>query len=63
MNILKQGKRGVPVRDICLEHGISASCYHRWRSKFGDMDTSLMAQLKEVEAENRRLKKIYAESL
>lgn len=43
------------------EHGISAAMFYKWRSKFGGMDASMMKRLKELEDENRRLKKMYAE--
>jgi putative transposase len=61
MSILKQGENGVPVSEICREHGISNALYYRWKSKYGGMDVSLMARLKELEAENAKLKKMYAE--
>jgi putative transposase len=47
--------------ELCREHGISSATFYKWRSKFGGMDASLMARLKELEDENRRLKKMYAE--
>lgn len=59
--ILKQAESGVPVPDLCREHGMSSALFYRWRSKYGGMDASLMKRLKELEAENRRLKKMYAE--
>mgnify|MGYP006168638615 CR=1 FL=1 len=59
--ILKQGESGVPVPDLCREHGISNATYYNWRSKYGGMDASLMARMKELEEENRRLKKMYLE--
>lgn len=59
--ILKQAERGIPVPEICREHGISSATFYKWRSKYGGMDASLMKRLKELEAENRRLKKMYAE--
>lgn len=59
--ILKQAEAGTPVPDLCREHGISSATFYKWRSKFGGMDASLMARLKELEEENRRLKKMYAE--
>lgn len=59
--ILKQGETGTPVPGLCREHGISTATFYKWRSKFGGMDASLMARLKELEEENRRLKKMYAE--
>ena len=59
--ILKQAEAGVGVPDLCREHGISSATFYKWRAKFGGMDASLMARLKELEEENRRLKKMYAE--
>ena len=61
LTILKQAEAGAPVPDLCLEHGMSSATFYKWRTKYGGMDASLMARLKELEAENRRLKKIYAE--
>ena len=62
MAVLKQAEAGTPVPELCREHGISSATFYKWRSKFGGMDASLMARLKELEDENRRLKKMYAES-
>ena len=59
--ILKQAEGGSPVPELCREHGMSSAAFYTWRSKFGGMDTSLMSRLKELEDENRRLKKMYAE--
>jgi putative transposase len=59
--ILKQGESGVPVPDLCREHGISNATYDNWRSKYGGMDASLMSEMKAMAEENRRLKKMYAE--
>ena len=59
--ILKQGESGVPVPDLCREHGISNATYYNWRSKYGGMDASLMSEMKAMAEENRRLKKMYAE--
>jgi putative transposase len=59
--ILKQAEIGSPVPGLCREHGISNGTFYKWRAKFGGMDVSLMAHMKELEDENRRLKKIYAE--
>jgi putative transposase len=61
LSILQQAEKGVPVPEICREHGISNATFYNWRSKYGGMDASLMARLKELEEENRRLKKMYAE--
>ena len=59
--ILKQNESGISVPDLCREHGMSSATFYKWRSKFGGMDASLMKRLKELEAENKRLKKMYAE--
>lgn len=59
--ILKQAEAGSPVPELCREHGISNATFYKWRSKFGGMDASLMARMKELEEENRRLKKMYVE--
>lgn len=61
MAILKQAEAGSPVPELCREHGISSATFYKWRTKFGGMDASLMARLRELEEENRRLKKMYAE--
>ena len=58
---LKQNEDGAKVSDICREHGFSNAQFYQWRSKFGGMDTSLMKRMKELEDENKRLKKMYAE--
>ncbi len=60
LSILKQAENGAPVAEVCREHGISNATFYNWRSKYGGMDASLMARLKELEQENRRLK-MYAE--
>lgn len=59
--ILKQAEGGTPVPEVCREHSVSSATFYKWRSKYGGMDASLMARLKELEDENRRLKKMYAE--
>ena len=59
--ILKQSEAGTSVADLCREYGMSSASFYQWRSKYGGMDASLMRRLKEVEAENARLKKMYTE--
>jgi putative transposase len=61
MAILKQNEQGASVADLCREHGMSQAMFYKWRSKFGGMDTSMIKRMKELEAENTRLKKMYAE--
>jgi putative transposase len=60
--ILKQAENGVPVTELCREHGMSSAAFYKWRAKYGGMDASLMARMKELERENARLKKMYAET-
>jgi putative transposase len=59
--VLKQAEGGTPVVNLLREHGISNATFYKWRAKYGGMDASLMARMKELEDENRRLKKMYAE--
>ena len=59
--ILKQGEGGVPVADLCREHGISNATYYNWRAKYGGMDAAMLSEMKSMAEENRRLKKMYAE--
>ena len=61
VSILNQAEAGTPVADLCREYGMSSASFYQWRSKYGGMDASLMRRLKELEAENARLKKMYAE--
>ena len=60
--ILKEANSGVPVPELCRKYGMSSASFYNWRSKFGGMDVSNMTRLRELEEENRRLKKMYAES-
>lgn len=59
--ILKKNEEGVSVPDLCREHGMSSATFYKWRAKYGGMDASLMKEMKELRAENARLKKMYAE--
>lgn len=61
MAILKQAEAGSPVPELCREHAISSATFYKWRTKFGGMDASLLSRLRELEDENRRLKKMYAD--
>ena len=61
MQALKRVEAGLSVPDLCREIGISTAAFYKWRAKFGGMDTSLISRMKELEEENRRLKKMYVE--
>ncbi|MEY4593464.1 MAG: hypothetical protein RIR18_2359 [Pseudomonadota bacterium] len=58
---LKRVEGGLHVSELCRELGISMATFYKWRAKFGGMDVSLMTRMKELETENTRLKKMYAE--
>jgi len=61
MGILKQAESGVPVSELCREHGMSSASFYEWRANFGGMDTSMISELKAMAEENRRLKRMYAD--
>lgn len=58
---IKRVESGVTVQELCRELAISQATFYKWRSKYGGMDASLMARMKELEAENSRLRKMYVE--
>jgi len=61
ISIVRHADGGVPVAELCREHGMSNASFYKWRAKYGGLDASLMKRMKELEDENRRLKKVYAE--
>lgn len=61
MDALKRVDAGLTVPELCRELGISSAIFYKWRAKYGGMDVSMITRLKELEAENARLKKMYAE--
>lgn len=61
VGILKQAEAGVVVGELCRQHGISQASYYKWKSQYSGMSVSHLAQLRELQAENARLKKMYAE--
>lgn len=61
ISILKQQETGMKVADICREHGISDATFFNWKARYSGMDASQLKRLKELEEENSRLKKMYAE--
>ena len=60
--ILKEAEAGTPVPELCRTYGMSSASFYKWRAKYGGMEASDMVRLKELEEENRRLKKMYADS-
>jgi len=59
--VLKEGKAGAKVADLCRRYGMSDASYYNWKAKYGGMTVSDLRRLKALEAENRRLKQIVAE--
>ena len=59
--ILKQAEGGLPVAELCRQHGMSNASFYKWRSKYGGMDASMMSEKKALEDENRRLKRMFAD--
>jgi putative transposase len=61
MAILGEGEAGLPVAQVCRKHEISTATYYQWKSKYAGMSVSELKRVKELEAENSRLKRMYAE--
>lgn len=61
IKILQEGEAGKRVEDLCRQHGIGKSTYYKWKAKYGGLEASELSRLKELEAENRQLKQMYAE--
>ncbi|OCG75138.1 transposase, partial [Gilliamella sp. Nev6-6] len=59
--ILKEAEAGIPVKELCRKYGMGNSTFYKWREKYGGMETSDIKRLKELEAENRKLKQMFAE--
>ena len=63
IGFLREAEAGVPVKQVCRQHGFSEASGYLWRSKFGGMTVSDAKRLKELTAENTRLKKLLAEAV
>lgn len=61
VSILKEAEAGQPVKEICRQYGISSACYYQWKSKFGGMGASELKRQRELESENAKLKRMYAD--
>ena len=59
--ILSEGETGLAVAEVCRKHGISSATYYQWKSKYAGMSANELKRVKELEAENARLKRMYAE--
>ena len=63
IGVLKEHELGAKTADLCRKHGVSEATFYNWKSKFGGMDVSDARRLKALEDENRKLKKLLAESM
>jgi putative transposase len=61
MGVLAEGEAGLPVGEVCRKHGISSATYYQWKSKYAGMSVPELKRVKELEAENARLKRLYAD--
>ena len=61
VTILKLAENGMPITEVCRSNGVSSATFYKWRAKFGGMDVSMLSKVKQLEAENNRLKRMYAE--
>jgi putative transposase len=61
VSILNEAEAGLPVKEVCRKHGTSSACYYQWKSKYGGLGASELKRLKELEAENAKLKRLYAD--
>ena len=61
ISILQENETGVPVADLCRQHGMSSPTFYKWKSKFGGMDVSDAKRLRALESENSKLKRLVAD--
>lgn len=61
LTILKRAEAGEKVGEVCRTHGISEQTYYRWKAKYGGLETNQLSRLRQLEDENRRLKRIVAD--
>lgn len=61
VSILKEADAGRPIKEVCRQHGISDATYYKWKSKYGGMEASDLKRVKELEAENAKLKRLFAD--
>lgn len=61
VSILKEADAGRPIKEVCRQHGISDATYYKWKSKYGGLEASELKRVKELEAENAKLKRLYAD--
>lgn len=63
IGVLKQHEAGMPAQDVIRKHGIASGTFYRWKSKYGGMEVSAAKRLRELEAENAKLKRLLADTM
>jgi len=61
VSILKEADAGMPVKEICRKHGISSPTFYKWKARYGGLGASELKRIRELEAENAKLKRMYAD--
>lgn len=61
VSILNEAEAGMAVKEVCRKHGISSPTFYKWKAKFGGLGVSELKRIKELEAENSKLKRMYAD--
>lgn len=61
VEVLKQADSGLPLQDLWRKHGISSATYYKWKAKYGGLDVNELKRLREIETENVKLKRMYAD--
>jgi len=61
IGILKEQESGIKTADVCRRHGVSEATFYKWKSKYGGLDASELKRIKELEAENAKLKRMFAD--
>ena len=61
VSILNEAEAGMPVKEVCRKYEISSACYYQWKAKFGGLGVAEIKRLKELESENNKLKRLYAD--
>ena len=61
ISILNEAEAGTPVKEVCRKHGISSACYYKWKAKLGGLSISELKRIRELESENAKLKRMYAD--
>jgi putative transposase len=61
ISILREAEAGVKITELCRKHGMSDACFYKWKARYGGLEVSQLRRLKDLESENSRLKRMYAE--